>query len=112
MTYPAAIPASNYALWNTEKNAWYFFRVRNGRKNTKWEHFQFIDMLVGSVGQFDTFPMRGAQRNTILAALMRDPAGCAKNFADKFTVCAKCGSPLTDAASLARGLGPTCAQSF
>lgn len=108
----AAIPASNYALWNTEKNAWYFFSVRNGRKGTKWENFQFIDMLVGSVGDFLKYPVRGANRNGIMAALMRDPAGCAKNFADVFTVCAKCGSPLTDAVSVARGLGPKCAEAF
>jgi hypothetical protein len=48
----------------------------------------------------------------IANAIAANPAARMKEFGDITGTCAKCGRPLEDPESVARGLGPVCAKSF
>lgn len=104
------IPASRYAL-DTE-NGLKFYGVRIGKAGSRWDGFRFVDLLVGHPGDFEKYPVKGAARTVVLEALAKDPREAAVRFSKEFTVCAVCGSPLTDPESRALGLGPTCAERF
>lgn len=103
------VPDSKYAL--VQNGVTKFYEVRSPKKG-RWAGFTFVDLLVGAPGSFVKYPVKGALRKSILAALAEDPKAAAVRFSHEFTVCACCGSPLTDPESLAAGLGPVCAGRF
>lgn len=104
------VPASHYALETPDGLK--FYEVRIGRSGTRWDGFRFVDHLVGAPGGWVCYPVRGAARHELLAELLVDPREAAVRYSREFTVCAACGSPLSDADSIARGLGPVCAERF
>lgn len=102
------IPDSSYAL--DTPSGLYFYRVRTGKG--KWAGFKFVDRLIGHPGDFLRVPVKGANRKATLKLIAQDAKGAAIEFSRRFTVCAVCGSPLTDPESMERGLGPVCAERF
>lgn len=102
------VPDSSYAL--DTPDGIYFYRVRTGKG--RWAGFQFVDRLIGHPGDFLRVPVKGANRMATLKLIALDPKGAAIEFSRRFTVCAVCGSPLTDPESMERGLGPVCAERF
>lgn len=104
------VPDSDYALVKTD-GTYIFYRVRRGKKG-KWAGFVFVDQLVGSQGDWAKYPVKGQNKDQVLRSLASDPHGHALAFSREHGVCACCGSPLSDADSIARGFGPVCAQRF
>lgn len=104
------IPASCYAL-DTPAGL-HFYRVKYGKKGGKWETFAFVERMIGHPGDFLYTPVKGANRMAVLKLIRIDPREAAVRFSREYTVCAVCGSPLTDPESMERGLGPICAERF
>jgi len=106
------VPESKYALVRPNGELG-FCEVRNGKKNTKWESFQFVDILIGAPGDWRRIPAKGEQRKQILNLLEQDGyKNAALRYSEKHVRCAACESPLSDAESLARGFGPICILRF
>jgi hypothetical protein len=106
------VPESKYALVRPNGELG-FCEVKRGRKGTKWESFVFVDILIGAPGDWRRIPAKGEQRKQILALLAKDGyQNAAVRYSREYTVCACCGSPLSDPESLALGLGPICARRF
>lgn len=104
------LPASKYALHNDDGLK--FYEVRVGKAGTRWDGFRFVDHLVGHPGDWARYPVKGVARKEVLADIAQHPRESAVLFSAEFTICAVCGSPLSDPESLARGLGPVCAERF
>lgn len=109
-----SVPEAKYALSDLpgSVNSTTFFEVKYGKKNSKWSGYAFVSRLVGHPGDFQKFPVKGVARGAILAAIEADPQAAAYLFSKEFKVCARCGSPLSDDESRARGLGPDCMRAF
>lgn len=105
-----AVPESKYAL--VLKDSIQFFEVDYGRKGSQWEGRVFVSELFGAPGGWRHQNLYGAARQKVLATIALDPKGAALLFSKEHGVCAACGSPLSDADSRARGLGPVCAARF
>jgi hypothetical protein len=103
------VPDSKYAVPRAEGLVYY--EVSTGKKG-KWKGFQFVDRLTGAPGDWRRTALRAQARKNILAELAINPKEAAILFSRTFTVCAACSSPLSDAESIARGLGPVCAEKF
>ena len=58
------------------------------------------------------YPVKFNKKDMILSAIAREPEAAAVRYSKHFTVCAVCGSPLSDPESMERGLGPVCAERF
>lgn len=105
------VPASKYALPDGDDVA--FFEIRIGKPGTRWDGFRFVDRLVGHPGDWMRYPVKGQARKDVLAAITSIGAKeSAILFSKRFTVCAVCGSPLSDPESMERGLGPVCVGRF
>jgi len=102
----AAVPDGRYALPRRaeagEGQSVYFFQVTGTR----------IVMLTGGVGDFAKHPMNITYQEVALTKIAADPRAAAVRFGHATSTCGRCGSPLTNDASVARGLGPDCAKAF
>lgn len=79
-----------------------FFRVKNGRK----AGFVFLDVQASD----DWHPVRNLARITsILKLIAVDAHAAMVRYGHELGECGRCGKTLTDAASRAAGIGPTCA---
>lgn len=103
------LPDSKYALVNSE-GVIVFYEVKTGKG--KWDGMQFLDRLVGAPGDWQRYPVKGQAKAQTMMLLNMDAKASAILFSKHFTICAVCGSPLSDPESVARGLGPICAERF
>jgi hypothetical protein len=103
------VPDSKYALYDGQGNIT-FFEVKTGKG--KWAHMQFVSRLVGHPGDFMRYPVKGEAKGMVLRDIDMNPKAAAVRFGKHFTVCAACGSPLSDPDSIAAGVGPVCATRF
>ena len=108
MAFSGVLPDSYYAL-DTSAGL-HFYRAKTGKG--KWAGFQFVDRLIGHPGDFLRTPVKGASRKAVLNLIGQDAKASAILFSREFTVCAACGSPLTDEVSMEIGLGPVCREKF
>jgi len=121
---PVAVPDSKYALGDALAGI-KFYEVDTGREGTKWAGRRFVTHLVGAPGTWAQYPVRGDARDELFAAIRADsytdpesgqlytgPKAAAVRYSREFTVCARCGSPLSDEFSRANGLGPVCITKF
>lgn len=104
------VPDSKYALIRPSDGVLEFFEVRTG--HGKWDGMQFVDRLIGAPGDWRKTPVKGAEKKRVMQQIDSDPKASAVRYSREFTVCAVCGSPLSDPESLAQGLGPICARRF
>jgi hypothetical protein len=106
---PAAqVPEGRYAFTADEGHT-AFCKVEHGKGN--WEGRTFVVLLVGAPGHFRELKTYRAQAATILAKIAADgPEAACIRFGHEVGSCGRCGSPLTDPESIARGIGPTCAS--
>lgn len=104
------VPDSKYAIHRPSDGTLEFFEVRTGRG--KWEGMQFVDRLIGAPGDWRKIPVKGLEKKRVMEQFDADPKAAAIRYSHEFTVCAVCGSPLSDPESLALGLGPICARRF
>ena len=99
------IPASKYALDFDGATRFYEVVVRkNGAR--------YLNALVGAPGAWAWRQMNPSERATVIERLAADPLAAAKHYGERFTCCAKCGSPLSDPFSVANMIGPVCIKSF
>lgn len=103
----ATIPASRYALERKDGGIDFLEVKAIGRGR------RLVVQLHGAPGSFrqQILSVR-LQGFAALHILDHGTAASAKLFADQVGECARCGSPLTQDASRARGLGPKCATYF
>lgn len=103
------VPDSKYALYDDEGKI-IFYEVKTGKG--KWAHMQFVDHLVGAPGDWQHYPVKGEAKRRVLLDIDMNAKAAAVRFGKHFTVCACCGSPLSDPDSIAAGVGPVCAARF
>ncbi len=107
------IPDGYYALKDMpgHKNEVTFYRLRSGKEGTRWQGFQFIDMVVGGGSRY---PQRGADvRKQIYDAIRAAGANEARKlYGQEIGRCGVCNRELTDDTSRAMGIGPVCREGF
>lgn len=102
------IPPSKYALPHADGNGITFFEVVERRNGAR-----YLNQLVGAPGDWRRMTNLSVRLQLYAARhIAEDCKTAAKLFADAHGVCAKCGSPLSDATSRSRGIGPVCWNSF
>lgn len=96
-----------YALFSTVTKRWHFFKVDNPTEGT-WAGFTFLKEYHGE----DTERIRGSLFDRIMQKIAANPIGAAKDYGLQTAHCGVCGIQLTDPDSIARGIGPVCAQKY
>ena len=106
----AKYPASKYAI--TTQSGLVFFEVKAWKKSPT-ETVHYLRRLIGHPGDWKRIKFNAQQEQWIFEQLgLQTPLALAQLFGEHFTVCAKCGSPLSDPESIALGIGPHCYKSF
>jgi hypothetical protein len=100
------IPDGRYAIQNADK-VWVFYRVKTRDNGTR-----ILSKVLGAPGDFRYVRINGAEWRKAIEAIRKDPAMFSILFGLKVGACGICGSPLTDPDSIARGIGPICAQKY
>jgi len=71
---------------------------------------RYLRRLTGAPSDFTRSRFSREDAHAVARVLLADPLTYIRAFGEHFTVCGKCASPLTDARSRARFLGPDCAR--
>jgi hypothetical protein len=89
---------------------WRFFLVDKPSEG-RWTGYTFIKRLIGGGdnGDYRKVDMPAASRDQALAAIDKDPKQAMLDFGLQSGSCGHCGRALSNAESLARGIGPICA---
>ena len=105
------VPEGRYALPNVggKDEALVFYQVDKPTKG-RWAGHVFVAQLVGSPGAFTEQRVNKATVASVLDRIAVEVVEAALRFSRKFTVCARCLSPLSQVRSRATGFGPTCAD--
>ncbi len=107
------MPEGRYALRiarggpQENDHVWCFYQVDKPTEG-RWTGYTFIKRLIGSPGTYRKENMAPAERNKVLDLIENDPNKAMTDYGLQSGVCGKCGSPLTNPESLARGIGPIC----
>jgi hypothetical protein len=102
-TTAAEVPDGRYAV--EEDGTLKFFHIRNGKANTRWAGFVFVDIQASD----DTYPLKDrARKARVLASIAADLETAARRYGQELGVCGRCGRTLTDEESRAYGIGPIC----
>jgi hypothetical protein len=100
------IPDGKYALVGKDGETVHFFEVVE-RGNRNW-----VNRLFGSPGDFRSERMSYQWMHAAATRIAADPKAAAILFGRETRTCGRCSSPLTNAESRARGLGPKCAMVY
>lgn len=104
-TTGATVPDGRYAV--EEDGTLKFFHLRNGKANTKWAGFVFIDIQASD----DLHQVRDrARKARIVALIAADLEAASRRYGQELGVCGRCGRTLTDEESRAYGIGPICRE--
>lgn len=105
------MPAGRYAIcWeNDGEDEWWFYLVDKPTEG-RWKGYTFIKRLIGSPGDYKKVSLSQDDRFEALEAIEEDPKQAMIDYGLQTKVCGRCGSPLTDPDSRARGIGPICAM--
>lgn len=101
------VPAGYYALVNGNDGKTYFFKVDRPTEG-KWAGYTFLRRISGE----NELKVGRTEQTQILAAIARNPLEAAKRYGHETGTCGICHRRLTDAASVAAGIGPVCAKKF
>lgn len=104
-----SIPSGRYALWNKGLERWFFFRVSNPDKG-KWIGFTFLTQYAGE--NEDRIRPADPRYDAIMRTILSNPLESAEAYGQHTERCGVCGIQLTDPDSIARGIGPICAQKY
>lgn len=99
------LPLSKYALGHGETLRFYEIVERRGGR-------RFMNRLIGAPGDWDRKFVHSSKIAEEAQLIRLDPAAAAKRFAEEFTCCSVCLSPLSDETSRTLGLGPVCRKRF
>jgi hypothetical protein len=98
----AGLPISKFVLVD-EAGVMRFYELVE-RKGGK----RYLNGLVGAPGSFARRHLSPTENNKVAKLYRLDPKAAIKAFSVHYTCCAKCGAELTDAESIATGMGPIC----
>ena len=104
------IPDGRYAIPDGSGD-WKFYGLEHGKKGSKWENTQFMNLLVGQPGtEYAEYPVKNRDsRNQIFRAIREMGIEASQlKAAQEMCKCIKCGSPLSDPVSRETGYGPHC----
>lgn len=120
------VPAGRYALFTEgDTGVSYSYVDRQDLvpfKKSHWDFYQvdvptegphagrtFLKRLIGAPGDYRKERISGMAMARILTRISENPEEASLNYGKQSGVCGVCRSPLTNDASLARGIGPVCA---
>jgi hypothetical protein len=104
----ADLPEGKYALLTPQaQNEISFFSVWHPPDS---ETAIIISQLFGAPGSWRRKTCRGQRYSSIAQEIAADPKAAMARFGLHFTVCGRCGSPLTNDLSRELGIGPDCRQ--
>lgn len=106
-TTAATVAPGRYAV-DSDNGDTMFVKVDHGREGTKWEGRVFVVRLLGAPGDFREVRLPREVSAAVLSTIASNPEAASVRFGQEVGVCGRCGSPLTDATSRARGIGPVC----
>lgn len=101
------VPVGSYAVPNWAERRVYFFSVERPESG-KWAGYTFLVRMHGDNRE----TVKGLEKIQIMRAIAEDPARAAALYGKRIGECPRCHATLTDPASLARGIGPTCAKYY
>jgi hypothetical protein len=82
-----------------------FFHIRNGKADTRWAGFVFVDVQASD----EIYPIKNrATKAEVLALIAADPETAMNRYGQELGVCGDCGRTLTDETSRSIGRGPIC----
>jgi hypothetical protein len=82
-----------------------FFHIRNGKADSRWAGFVFVDVRASD----DLYPLKNrATKAEILALIAADPETAMNRYGQELGECGDCGRTLTDKTSRSIGRGPIC----
>jgi hypothetical protein len=82
-----------------------FFHIRNGKADSRWAGFVFVDVRASD----DLYPLKNrATKAEILALIAADPETAMNRYGQELGECGDCGRTLTDETSRSIGRGPIC----
>lgn len=103
-----SVPDGKYAV-TADAGHSSFYQVRTPVAG-KWAGFVFVDLLIGSPGDWRHQAVKGAQKATILAKIAVDPQEALARYGREFKQCGACDAPLSHDRSKKAGYGQTCAD--
>lgn len=90
----------------SESPVWKFYQIDKPRKG-RWAGRTFVNVMASD----ERYPVRHPEALiTLLTAIAEHPAKAASNYGHQIGKCGICHRTLTNANSIARGIGPTCAD--
>lgn len=99
------VPAGRYCL---ERNGELKFYQVDRPTEGRWAGFTFVKQLIGAPGDYRKIRFTKEQARPILEEIAKDPRAASSRYGMESGVCGVCSSPLTNAESLAYGIGPIC----
>lgn len=103
-----AVPNGKYAV-TADAGHTSFYEVRTPESG-KWAGYVFVDLLIGSPGDWRHQKVSRDQKPTILAKIAADPQEALARYGREFKQCGACDAPLSHDRSKKAGYGQTCAQ--
>lgn len=82
-----------------------FYQVNESKAGNLW-----LQQLFGAPGDYRKEYVKGMRAARIMKAIHEDPQEAGLRYGKESGVCGVCRSPLTNAHSLERGIGPVCAK--
>lgn len=100
------VPAGHYAIDGADGTT-KFYKVDRPTEG-KWAGYTFVKVQASD----DYHPVKGGAKHTVLAAIAQDPKAASIRYGQELGKCGVCNRTLTDADSIAAGIGPICAEKF
>lgn len=101
-----SIPAGRYCL--DFDDGLKFFQLDRPDRG-QWAGKMFLSVLVGAPGDYRKIKIAAGPRIKVLEMIAKDPREASIRYGKESRECGVCHSPLTNQASLDRGIGPVCA---
>lgn len=99
------VPAGRYALTVDSETAFYKIdRPTQGR----WEGWTFVNLTHANGNRIRA--VKGSERGSVLARIATDPTAASREYGKQTGTCGVCSRKLTNAESIAAGIGPVCAS--
>jgi hypothetical protein len=102
-----SIPSGRYCL-EADGGTLHFYQV-DVPDSGRYKGRIFLQELYGSPRDYRRETRHGDAAVAVYEAILKDPKQASLLYGIKSEVCGVCHSPLTNTASLARGIGPICA---
>lgn len=101
------IPEGKYALPGADGHV-IFYQVDKPQSG-KWAGQTWVAQLTGAPGDWRRTNLGRRKSDEVLADIAADPVAAARLFGDKWCICGRCSSPLSNVRSRAAGFGEVCA---